>query len=113
ELEVPPKVILTGVMDSRVWSMLSTWHGPRLAAVERVFKSLDGKGQTTAGYYSDLEVAIREAASAHARKPGPFGCETDYFRVRVFGNGNAHIWFKRLDLLAKLNQIAGGKRLRP
>lgn len=113
QLEVPPKVVLTSVMDSRVWTMVSDYHGPRLAAVERVFKALDGKGTTNAGYYSGLENAIRDSAEAGRENGEPVDRDTPYFRVRVFKNGNAHIWFKRLDLLAKLNAIAGGKRLRP
>lgn len=118
QLEIPPKVILTSVMDSRSFALISDYHGPKLAAVERVFKSLNGKGQTTKGYYSDLESAIRDSMAARKNARGvyedaAFDRETDYFRVRVFGNGNAHVWFKRLDLLAELNRRAGGNRLRP
>ena len=38
--------------------------------------------------------------------------ETPYFKGRVFSNGNMHLEFKRRDLLKRLNQIAGGRRLR-
>jgi len=38
--------------------------------------------------------------------------ETDYFAFRCFKNGNLHLIFKRPDLVRRLNQIAGGKRLR-
>ena len=34
-------------------------------------------------------------------------CETDYFRFKWFKNGNMHLTFKRMDLVAKMNQIAG------
>src|SRR5436190_20361060 len=40
------------------------------------------------------------------------GEETDYFKFRCFRNRNLHQEFKRLDLVAKLNAIAGGMRLR-
>jgi phospholipid N-methyltransferase len=29
----------------------------------------------------------------------------DYFRVRVFGNGNLHVWFERADLLREANKL--------
>ena len=38
--------------------------------------------------------------------------ETEYFRFRCFRNRNLHLEFKRLDLVAKLNAVAGGMRLR-
>ena|SRR5439155_23407886 len=38
--------------------------------------------------------------------------ETDYFRFKCFRNRNLHLEFKRLDLVAKLNAVAGGMRLR-
>ena len=38
--------------------------------------------------------------------------ETEYLRFRCFRNRNLHLEFKRLDLVAKLNAIAGGMRLR-
>lgn len=43
--------------------------------------------------------------------PGPG--ETDLFAFRCCANGNLHLRFRRLDLLARFNQIAGGRRLRP
>src|SRR5690625_1966925 len=33
--------------------------------------------------------------------------ENDLLRFRMFKNGNIHIWFSRMDLLEKLNYIAG------
>ena len=33
--------------------------------------------------------------------------ETEFFRVRTYENGNAHIWFLRDDLLRKVNQLLG------
>lgn len=38
--------------------------------------------------------------------------KTDYFRFRCCLNGNLHLEFLRLDLVAKLNAVAGGNRLR-
>ena len=39
--------------------------------------------------------------------------QTEYFAFRIHKCGTMHLRFKRLDLLARLNEIAGGKNLRP
>lgn len=106
-IDVGRKVVLTYVTEPG-WS---SWHvhhttSARLTALENVFTALDGKGSITKGYYSELETAIRGAG-----KDGRF--ETAYFAGRCFRNRNVHLTFKRSDLLAKFNAIAGGKNLRP
>jgi hypothetical protein len=73
--------------------------------LENVFTALDGNGQIAKRYNSVLEDAICSA-------PGGVG-ETDYFNFKAHRNGNLHISFRRRDLLARFNQIAGGARLRP
>ncbi len=98
----------------RPWSVETQWTGrgfrvrydraQNLTALERVFLMLDGRGTETKGYQSDLQMAIEAS-------PDGTG-ETDYFRFRCFKNGNLHLEIKRLDLLRKFNQIAGGKHLR-
>ena len=72
----------------------------RLRALDRVFHLLDGKG-VPEGYMSPLIDAINTGLS-----------ETDYFEFQVYQNMNLHIKFKRMDLVDKLNQIAGGMTLR-
>ena len=107
EFEVGTKVILSNVVNLG-WSKgfdVSHHREAQLSALENVFSALDGRGQITKGYYSELSNAIK-AADRTGRG------ETDYFRFRVFKNGNLHIEFKRLDLLDRFNQLAGGKRLR-
>lgn len=104
EMEVPPKVILTRV----VYGFLSSGglnydREQHILAMERVFAMLDGKGEISKSHYSEIGLALRS---------GPTG-ETPHFRFRACANGNLHLWFKRLDLLKRFNEIAGGKRLRP
>lgn len=102
------KVILSNWVETG-WSD-SRFHLPysrhqMATALENVFRALDGKGQVQKSYHSDLYQAIREC--------GEDGIgETDYFAFRCFKNGNLHLTFKRPDLVRRLNQIAGGKRLR-
>ena len=50
-------------------------------------------------------------ALTRARPKAPCTLDTEFLQVKVFGNGNAHLKFKRPDLIALLNQRAGGLRL--
>jgi hypothetical protein len=105
--EVGPKVI-------RPWTVRQKYSGggfepmyervQNLTALDNVFHALDGKGSIAKSYRGPLCDAI-------SASPDGTG-ETDYFRFRCFKNNNLHLEFKRPDLLAKLNQVAGGMRLR-
>ena len=68
-----------------------------------MFHALDGNGtiKTHRGPLIDAKEAAKDGTG-----------ETDYFRFRCFRNRNLHLEFKRLDLVAKLNAVAGGLRLR-
>lgn len=73
-----------------------------LIDVERAFLILDGKDPRAAyggivGKIDDERSGLYGArASVH---------EGDYFRVRIFRNGNAHLWFTRDDLLRAANRV--------
>lgn len=111
ELELGDKVVLSYWLDDTRFGGLyhTSYRNPeRFTALENVFKALDGKGQMTKGYRSDLATAINAT-----RIDGDGRGETEYFAFRCFKKGTLHIRFKRPDLVAKLNQIAGGKNLRP
>jgi len=73
-----------------------------LLDVERTFYVLDGKPQpdSAAGIIGALWLAKPPGWSASA-----YEAETDYVRVKVFKNGNAHVWFKRDDLVERVNLI--------
>lgn len=108
EYEVPPKVILTRVVEKPSWSSrfyVNDHYDSELTALENVFTALDGRGQITKTHYSQIHNAI---VADDFKGIG----ETDYFRFKAFKNGNLHLEFKRLDLLARFNQMAGGARLR-
>jgi hypothetical protein len=118
ELEVGPKVILGHICERNFPSYRDTGFHVRygyagicdaaqqLIALENVFYSLDGRGQIADSHKSELQQQI-DAADR------PSHGETDLFRWRSCENGNLHLEFKRLDLLARFNRIAGGARLRP
>jgi len=110
QLEVPKRVVLSSVIDagffkgSRLYPLKVHYSREQdLVALENVFNALDGKGQINKANASVLSAAVRA---------NPVG-QTDLFEYRACQNGNLHLTFKREDLLAKLNQIAGGRRLRP
>lgn len=111
ELEVPRRIALTGIVENWSFGQGSPFRvryhrEPLLSALEGVFSALDGRGQVTKAHYSAISNAIRaEGFRGHG--------ETDYFEFRAHKNGALHVTFKREDLLARFNQIAGGLRLRP
>jgi len=77
--------------------------------LNNVFNLLDGKLLDGDGpYYGELGTAI-------SKTPADVQChgETEYFEYRGYRNGNLHLRFKRLDLVKKLNTIAGGLTLKP
>lgn len=93
------------------WMVSPAWTGggfrvdhdrqQRLVALDNVFSALDGQGLKT---QSDLAQAIEASRTGEG--------ESRYFAFKCCKNRNMHLRFKRLDLLKRLNEIAGGKRLR-
>ncbi len=76
-------------------------HRDTLTDIERVFLVLDGKGPRAAygGIVGTIEADRKGATSRKSVHEG------DYFRVRIFKNGNAHLWFTRDDLVRKANKL--------
>lgn len=107
ELEIGERVILPNLVEEHFLGsgMRVRYHRQQnLIALENVFNSLDGRGQVGRSHYSELQTAIETGAG--------WG-ETSLFEFKACKNGNLHLRFKRLDLLGRLNAIAGGARLRP
>lgn len=69
-----------------------------LRDVERVFRELDGLGPCPEAH------SIAKQVLDH-RGDTPKLVQGQYFRVRVFGNGNIHLWFERKDLLVEVNKL--------
>lgn len=110
QFEIPKRVALEYMVESG-WGgklhILYPSYGPsrdqQLIALENVLNSLDGKGTVHKTHHSDIYNALEQQ--------GPVG-ETELFRYRACKNRSLHLEFKRSDLLARLNQIAGGMRLK-
>jgi len=111
EFELKEKLILSSSV-TRCYSDhydVGTYREPHIRAIDNVFHALDGKGLPK-GYYGPLIEAIKKTP---IRGEGAGIGETEYFRFKCFKNQNLHLEFKRLDLLAKFNSVAGGMRLKP
>lgn len=80
-----------------------------LVSLDLVFANLDGFN-VPEGYRSPLVDAIQTTWKQEEERKT---AETDYFKTKLYKNGNIHLEFKRLDLLAKFNAVAGGNNLKP
>lgn len=99
--KVGARMVLSNAFSDGHWNHYSK-HDETLIDVERTFCQLDGKPQPErlGGI-----VGVVDAERPRGWGNSAFRVENDYFDVRVFGNGNAHLWFKRKDLVLKVNQL--------
>jgi hypothetical protein len=97
------RVVLTHAIDS--WGNLrSGGTADTIADIERTFAVLDGDPGGGGSYA--LASAIRsEGDRCGLHCPFQFLIETQYFLVRGYKNQSLHLWFKRKDLIEKVNQI--------
>jgi hypothetical protein len=109
--EVGRKLIKDCIMTSWTGAIswremrISHWQADNLRDLDRVFHLLDGKGAPK--YPGDLVTKINSAIQENEHT-----AETDYFKVKWFKKGTMHFEFKRDDLLAEFNRVAGGARLK-
>lgn len=102
---VGPKVIVKYWVEPRYKGSkevhVNYSYSDHFVALENVFHALDGRGSIAKNYRTELEAAIATA---------PEG-ETTYFRYRACLNQSLHLTFKRMDLVAEFNRIAGRRLL--
>jgi hypothetical protein len=98
--------ILSGFVEDN-WNggfRISHYRRTDLVQVDRVFHALDGQS-VLGGYTSPVCDAVESTKDGEG--------ETPYFKFRACANGNLHLRFKRPDLVAALNAVAGdGRSLR-
>lgn len=99
--KVGSRIILNYLVDREGWFRGHSDTADKLRDVERTFRVLDGKA-THEGFYSIVDRIDRER---RGYKPQQSEHRSDYFRVRIFKNGNAHLWFTNDELLRKVNRI--------
>lgn len=109
EYEIKDRAIIECGVDCDKWGFvrMNYYKEQNFIALDNVFHMLDGKG--TPKYPGDAVTQIRDAISQNPRK---WSCETEYFEFKWHKKGTMHIKFKRMDLVKKLNALAGGNRLR-
>ena len=109
--ELQEKVIKPGIFELR-WgaesSNLRYYYQNSISAMDNAFMLLDGKGTAKPGAGSSALSAIETACQNKLNE-----CETEYFKFKWFKNGNMHLMFKRMDLVAKMNQVAGENLVKP
>jgi NAD-dependent DNA ligase len=101
--ELGKKVILSWCVEHAYSKPFRVHYGQtenKLVALDRVFGVLDGKPWNDS-YKSPLVDAINTSETGSG--------ETEYFKFRACHNGNLHLEFKRMDLVQKMNQIAGNE----
>jgi predicted RNA methylase len=103
--KIGSRVILDHAFDGfGSWSFHRN-HRDTMVDIERTFCVMDGAKQPT-NYGGAIGAAI-ETARGRGFGARQTEAETEYFLIRIFKNGNAHIWFKRDDLLEKINKLLG------
>jgi hypothetical protein len=105
EYEVGKKAIKEWMFDCSYGCRLSYTREQDLKGLDNAFHLMDGKGPVK--WPGDMVTKITEAV-----RDKKWEAETEYFKLKWYKVGTLHIEFKRLDLVAKMNAMAGGNRLR-
>ncbi|CEE93598.1 conserved hypothetical protein [Xenorhabdus nematophila str. Anatoliense] len=96
------KIIINNLVTHNRWgfSLNWGWRRDQLADLERMLFLLDGKS------IPDNRSDITTRLMAHIRdNPNKDVYEDEFFRVRYFQKGTAHLTFKRLELVERMNDI--------
>jgi predicted RNA methylase len=98
------RVILSRAFDDYGHWNYGRDHRATLQDIERTFLILDGRKPVAdyAGVVGEIDVA--RGRGMHARRSE---VESEFYKVRIFENGNIHLWFKRDDLVQTANRMIG------
>lgn len=97
------RVILTYAFSSYSGSLQYGRMRDQLIDIERAFRVIDGDGLPSDRNFTRSVAALdqdRQHYGAHQSET-----ETEYFKIRGYKNGNAHLWFRRDDLVEKVNKL--------
>lgn len=101
--KIGSRVILTHCFDDSGHWHYQSRERDAIIDIERTFLVLDNRG--TKAYGGIVDVIERDRRGGyHARQSEHEG---DFFKIRIFKNGNAHLWFTRDDLVEKVNKLLG------
>lgn len=97
--KIGSRIILDRAFDE--WGSMS-WHGgfrDRIIDIERIFRRLNGGAMFGGSILNAIEAERR--GSYGARQSEHVGA---FFKIRIFKNGNAHLWFSDDRLVRKVNK---------
>lgn len=106
EFEIGKRVILHWAVEPEYFGngfRIRHHRDSMFTALDNVFQRLDGQGVVKT-HHGPLYNAIQESKDGIG--------QTEYFKFRACKNGNLHLEFLRTDLVKRLNQVAGGARLK-
>ena len=100
--KIGSRLILDRMFDEHGWWNYHRDMESTLLDIERTFMVVEGLAVPPT--YSGIVGKLRNARQIHhgARQTET---EDEYFLIRCYKNGNAHVWFKRDDLLEKVNKL--------
>lgn len=103
--KIGSRVILDRMFDENGWWNYHRDHRSTLQDIERTFLILDGRKPVAdyAGIVGQLENERR--LDGHGARQTEV--ESEFYTIRIFKNGNAHLWFRRDDLVTKANRMIG------
>lgn len=96
------KIIINNLVSHNRWgfSLNWGWRRDQLADLERMLFLLDGKP------IPDIRGDISTRLMEHIRdNPAKEVYEDEFFSIRYYQKGTAHLTFKRLDLIERMNDI--------
>ncbi|OJT40631.1 DUF4942 domain-containing protein [Serratia plymuthica] len=96
------KIIVNNLVTHNRWgfSLSWGWRRDQLVDLERMLYLLDGK--PVPDNRGDISVRLMEYIRDNPRQQS---YEDEFFGIRYFQKGTAHVIFKRLDLVEKMNDI--------
>jgi hypothetical protein len=96
------KIIVNGLVDHSRWGFRLNWGRRRdqLADLERMLHLLDGKSIPD----NRNDVTVRLMDHINQQRESQL-YEDDYFAIRYFQKGTAHLMFKRPKLIERMNDI--------
>lgn len=102
--KIGSRVILTHCFDGIGYFSYGSNIRDTLHDIDRTFQVLDGK--TGPDIINGIVAAVeRERRGGYGSRQSEH--DSEYFKIRCFMNGNAHVWFKRNDLVVKVNKLLG------
>ena len=96
------RIILDRVFDDNGYWSYRSQHEDYIIDTERAFFLLDGRTPPP-HWYGIVDAVRRERAGGHG--PRQSTLTSTFFKIKIFKNGNCHLWFTRDDLVRKANRI--------